>query len=89
LLPPLNDTAERPEDAMTPTHSQIETLVMQMQSAFLDDPTLALTLGAARRRFGVDEITCAGVLDALVDARVLTRRAGVYRRSFPAMRPAA
>jgi hypothetical protein len=40
---------------------------------------------------GVDEVTCAGVLGALVDAHVLTRREGVYRRNFPrpAVRPAA
>ena len=73
------------------TRSRIESLVTLMQSAFLDHPTLSLTRSAARRRFGVDDITCAGVLDALVDAGVLARRAGVYRRHFPrpAARPAA
>lgn len=73
------------------TRRRIERLVMQIQSAFLENPTLSLTLPAAQRKFGVDEVTCAGVLRALVDARVLTKREGVYRRNFPqpAVRPAA
>ena len=73
------------------TRSRIESLVMQMQSAFLDNPMLSLTAPGAERRFGVDEVTCAGVLGALVDARVLSKREGVYRRNFPppALRPAA
>jgi hypothetical protein len=73
------------------TRSRIESLVTLMQAAFLDNPTLSLTLSGARRRFGVDEVTCAGVLGALVDAAVLTRREGVYRRHVPrpALRPAA
>ena len=79
------------DDTMTPTRGRIDSLVMQIQSAFLENPTLALTLPAAQRRFDVDEVTCAGVLGALVDARVLTTREGAYRRHFPrpALRPAA
>ena len=68
---------------MTATSGRIESLVMRIETDFLDNPTLALTLAAAQRRFGVDEVTCAGVLGALVDARVLTQREGVYRRYFP------
>jgi hypothetical protein len=71
---------------MTPTRRRIESLVMQIQSAFLQKPMLSLTLPAAQRLFGVDEVTCAGVLGALVDARVLTQREGAYHRLFP--RPA-
>ena len=76
---------------MTGTRRRIEGLVMQIQSAFLEHPTLWLTLPAAQRRFGIDEVTCAGVLGALVDARVLTKADGTYRRHFPqpAVRPAA
>jgi hypothetical protein len=47
---------------------------------------LSLTLPAAQRRFGLDGVTCAGVLGALVEARVLTEREGAYRRYVP--RPA-
>jgi hypothetical protein len=76
---------------MTLTRSRIEALLMQMQSAFLENPSLALTLSSAQRRFGIDDITCAGVLGALVDARVLTERDGVFYRHVPrpAIRPAA
>jgi hypothetical protein len=64
---------------------------MQVQAAFLENPMLSLTLPAAQRRFGLDQVTCAGVLGALVDAQVLATREGVYRRNFPrpAVRPAA
>jgi hypothetical protein len=73
------------------TRCQIESLVMQVQTAFLENPILSLTLPTAERRFGIDAGSCAGVLGALVDARVLTTRDGVYRRNFPspAVRPAA
>jgi hypothetical protein len=71
------------DDAMTPTRGRIESLVMRLQTAFLQNPMLSLTLSAAQRRFRVDEVTCAGVLGALVDARVLTRRDGAYHRYFP------
>ena len=47
---------------MTATRGQIENLVMRIQTDFLEHPTLSLTLPAAQRRFGVDEVTCAGVL---------------------------
>jgi hypothetical protein len=83
------DTSEDP--TMRPTRQQIERLVMQMQSAFFDDAALSLTLSAARRRFSIDAFVGAGVLNALVDARVLTHREGVYRRYLPrpAVQPAA
>jgi hypothetical protein len=76
---------------MNPTRRQIESLVMQIQSAFLDDVTLSLTLAGAQRRFDMDAVVGAGVLGALVDARVLTAGAGVYRRYVPrpAVQPAA
>jgi hypothetical protein len=71
------------DDAMTATRDRIENLVVRIQSDFLDNPTLALTLPAAQTRFDLDEVTCAGVLGALVDARVLTKREGAYCRYFP------
>ncbi len=68
---------------MTPTRSQIEDLVMRIQTDYLQHPTLALTLPAAQTRFGLDEVTCAGLIGALVDAHVLTEREGAYSRHFP------
>ena len=68
---------------MTATRARIENLVTRIQTDYLDQPTLALTLPAAQTRFGLDEVTCAGVLGALVDAGVLTRRECTYRRYFP------
>ena len=68
---------------MTPTRGQIESVVMRIQSAFLQNPMLSLTLPAAQMRFGLDEVTCDGVLGALVDARVLTKRDAAYSRYFP------
>jgi len=68
---------------MTPTRRQIENLVMRIQNAFLSDPTLTLTPSAAQARFGIDGVTCAGVLKTLVGAGVLTIQEGVYRRYFP------
>jgi len=68
---------------MIATREQIEDLVLRLQSVFLDHPTLALTQPGVERRFGVDDVTCASALGALVDAGVLTEREGVYRRRFP------
>ena len=72
---------------MTATRNRIEDLVIRIQSDFLENPTLALTRPGAERHFGIDELTCAGVLGALVEARVLTEHDGAYRRYFP--QPAA
>jgi hypothetical protein len=76
---------------MSETRRRIEHLVTQIQTAFLENPMLSLTLPAACRRFDVDEVTCAALLGALRDARVLTKSDGVYRRRFPrpAVKPAA
>jgi len=68
---------------MTATRADIENLVMRIQTDYLEHPTLALTLPAAQTRFGLDDVTCAGVLGALVDARVLTQGDDAYSRYFP------
>jgi hypothetical protein len=68
---------------MTPNRRSLENLVMRIQSAFLYNPSLALTVPAAQAQFGIDRVTCAGVLDALVEAGVLTIEHGSYRRYFP------
>lgn len=57
---------------------------MRVQDDFVEVPDLTLTLGQAQERFGIDEVTCEAVLDALIDAGVLARiRGGAYvtRRS--------
>jgi hypothetical protein len=68
---------------MIATRRNLENFVMRIQSAFLYDPALTLTLPAAQAQFGIDSVTCAGVLEALVDAGVLTVQDGSYRRYFP------
>ena len=66
------------------TKRQIEDLVMRIEGEFLETPGLMLTVAEAQRRFGIDEITCEAVLDALVDSEVLFRtRDRVYGRLFP------
>ena len=69
---------------MTASCGRIGSIVMRMQSDFLEDPELTLTLPQAERRFHVDEITCKAVLGALVDAGVLANvHGGTYVGLFP------
>ena len=75
---------------MTLNPDRVGELVVRMQGAFLDAPTLAIRLPDAERRFGVDRIMCEAVLAALVDAQVLARtRDGAYVRFFPRRADAA
>ena len=74
------------EDSLegTPYRERIEQLLMRIEGEFLDTPGLMLTLPQAERRFGVDEITCEAILEALVDAKVLFKTRGrVYGRLMP------
>ena len=69
---------------MTLTRAQIEALVMRVQNDFLAMPALKLPLGKASHRFGLDIESCRAILDALVDARVLTMTSeGAYVRLVP------
>ena len=68
---------------MTPTRRRIENLVMRIQTDFLENPRLALTLPHAQERFGIDEEACTALLGVLVDAGVLTERQGAYLRRVP------
>ena len=68
---------------MTATAPRVGNMVFRIQTDFLDDPTLCLTLQRAQQRFGFDRAACVEVLTALVDARVLTCREGAYSRYFP------
>jgi hypothetical protein len=75
---------------MTFTAHEIGSLVLRVQDAFLEHPTLHLTVPQAQREFGMDAFTCRGLLGALVDAHVLARTPdGVYARIFPRQAHAA
>jgi len=72
---------------MTATCEQIGNLVLRVETPFLETPGLLLTLDDARRYFGVEASACHAVLEALTEARVLTRTPdGRYRRFFPRQR---
>jgi hypothetical protein len=63
---------------------RIENLVMRIEGVFLDDPELRLTVDEAQHRFGVDEITCEAILEALVDSTVLFKTSDrAYGRLIP------
>jgi hypothetical protein len=63
---------------------RIEELIVRIEGEFLDTPGLKLTVAQGQLRFGIDEITCEAVFDALVDAGVLFKtRDRVYGRLFP------
>jgi hypothetical protein len=72
---------------MTPMGSKerrIAELVMRIEGEFLETPGLLLTVAEAQRRFGIDEMTCEAILDALVDSGVLFKtRDRVYGRLYP------
>ena len=68
---------------MTPTRAEVEGLVVRIQGEFLNTPALRLTLGQVARRVGVSASTCEAVLQALVEAGVLSISAESYQRLFP------
>jgi len=68
---------------MHATRNRIAALVTRIQDDFLGTPGLALTPADAARRFRIDADVCRALLDVLVDARVLTNRAGTCVRYFP------
>ena len=69
---------------MTPTRSEIEALVMQIQEEFLRTPAVRLTLAQIARRLNASANLCKAVLRVLVDARVVAEMpGGVYARFFP------
>lgn len=69
---------------MVSSRRQIESLVVRVQGAFLDEPGLALSITDAQRRFGLDRPTSEAVLAALAEAGVVARTpAGRYARFWP------
>src|SRR5436190_4073881 len=61
---------------MTPTRSEIEALVMQIQDEFLRNPAVRLTLAQIARRLNASANLCKAVVRVLVDARVLAETPG-------------
>lgn len=60
---------------------RLANLVVQIQDEFFETADLALNAQAAGAHFGVDERTCASVLDFLADANVLVKQSdGTYVR---------
>lgn len=69
--------------------NRIETLVTRVQEAFLDRPSLRLSLPQAQMRFDTDAITAEAILEMLADAGVLAKSPdGAYVRAFPQRPPA-
>ena len=74
---------------MTPTRSQIETLVVRIQQVFLSGHAVRLTLNQIARRADASVAQCQAVVQMLVDARVLAQTSGgTYQRFFPHVRAA-
>jgi hypothetical protein len=60
---------------------QIDALLQRIQGEFLEMPGLRLTAAQGRRLWGLDRDVCDALLEALVDARFLSRsREGLYAR---------
>ena len=54
-------------------------VIRHIKRKFIDEPHVRLTVEEAQRLCRADEILCYGVLNALVDARILHRhRDGAY-----------
>jgi hypothetical protein len=69
---------------MTPTRSQIETLVVRIQQVFLSGHAVRLTLNQIARRVDASASLCQAVVRLLVEAQVLAEtRGGTYQRFFP------
>jgi hypothetical protein len=63
---------------------RIGAIVLDVQSAFLDEPRLQLSRREVQARFDLDETSCRAVLGLLADSRVLCMTdSGRYVRFFP------
>jgi len=59
----------------------IDEVLRRVQGEFLEMPGLRLTEPQARRLWGLDVVSCAALLDALVDAKFLFRtRDGAFMK---------
>lgn len=58
-----------------------DAVMRRVQGEFLEMPGLRLTQGQAERLWGLDSISCAAMLNALVEAKFLFRtRDGAFMR---------
>jgi hypothetical protein len=72
------------DGSMTPTRSQIETLVIRIQQVFLSGHAVRLTLNQIARRVDASATLCQAVVRLLVEAQVLAQTpGGAYVRFFP------
>jgi hypothetical protein len=62
----------------------IAELLLRVEGEYREMPGLSLTVHQAERLWGLDASTCASVLTALIERRVLTRTtSGAYLRRAP------
>jgi len=77
----LSETVERRRAQRTST-SGMPTLLMRVQSEYLEMPGLKLTEAQARRLWGLDDTTCRALLATLVKRGFLKRSPnGAYVRA--------
>ena len=62
----------RPHTA-DPASAEFNAMLGRIRGEFLEMPGLRLTDAQARRLWGLDDRTCAALLEALVDAKLLVR----------------
>ena len=72
---------------MTPYQQRIANLIVRVQSEFWGTDR-QLTAAQIQQRVGIDEQTCAALLDTLVDAGVLSLLGGRYARAVGRSRAA-
>jgi Fic family protein len=73
-----NENVRATEQCKTPA---IGDLLLRVEGEYREMPGLSLSAPQAERLWGLDASTCASVLTALVERRILTRTtSGAYRR---------
>lgn len=69
---------------LCPPSAISELLLLRVEGEYREMPGLSLTVPQAERLWGLDASTCASVLTALIERRVLTRTpSGAYLRRSP------
>jgi hypothetical protein len=68
-MTPLSSTGIR-----VPAHPQVSHLLLMIQAEYREMPCLSLTKPQMQKLWGIEAHVCDGLIDALVDARILRRR---------------